>query len=368
MTGCEGNVQQATGSQGRLSPRSRDVYIRMKRLRSHESDSAEDTAPPRLRICLDNRGDANSVVRRALGVVPSPSSALLSKEQNPCTLHFRLLSKVGISASERAEPRDTHKKVVPTPTPLLSVERLWNLTGCLVMDCTAEERKWEPNSLPMREKNDRKINGNALSTRGAEDWLLYILDKEVAADEDEPKEQKEEEGAVDEEFGFDDLVITKPEADGGAVTPAFCLGRYRAHRKRCRDDTTPEYILSLGPHSAEGGGRTDDCEGEISLYDMLRDHGQDLFLLEEDAGCEPELYIYPDHRRDDEYDSNAADFSGNEYPEEKSTSSNASVRTDSEDENDAVRRRKNCYGDLWFDEDYAEASLSSGWSSHDSGF
>ncbi|EKG04121.1 hypothetical protein TCSYLVIO_004822 [Trypanosoma cruzi] len=368
MTGCEGNVQQATGSQGRLSSRSRDVYMRMKRLRSHESGSAEDTAPPRLRICLDNRGDANSVVRRALGVVASPSSTLLRTEQRPCALHFRLLSKVGLSASPTDDPRDTHDEVVPTPTPLLSVERLWNLPGCMVVDCTTEERKWEPNSLPILEKNGRKIDGNTISTRGAEDWLLYILDKDVAAEEDELEEQKEGEGAVDDEFGFDDLIITRPEADGGAVTPNFCSRRYRAHRKRCRDDTTPEYILSLGPQSAEGGGRTDDCEGEISLYAMLRDHGQDPFLLEEDAGCEPELYIYPDHRRDDEYDSNAADFSGNEYPDEQSTSSNASVRTDSEDENNMVRRPKGCYGDLWYDEDYAEASLSSGWSSHDDGY
>lgn len=66
-----------------------------------------------------------------------------------------------------------------------------------------------------------------------------------------------------------------------------------------------------------------------------------------------DLYIYPDHRKDDEYDSNAEDFEGNDYPEDEG---------EDEDENDEYEeeveggenRRKTSFSPSSFNDDFYE--------------
>ncbi|RNF03595.1 hypothetical protein TraAM80_05755 [Trypanosoma rangeli] len=355
-------MQRTTELQGSVSPRPRDVYMRVRRLRSWDCASMGDTAPPRLRIRLENKEDVNSIVGGAGCDAASSTSASLGTEQTPCTLHFRFLPKVGVPVLSVQATRNTHDDVFPSPSLQMSVKRLWNLRGCMVMDCAAVEPKREFNSISTLETEETKVDGQDIAAEAAGEWSLYVLDKEVLEEEDELEAKKEEAAAIDDEFCFDDLTITRTEEGFGVDTSNLSLGIHRMHRKRFRDDESPEYNLSLGLCDAACGDRLD-YEEAPSIYDMLREHGQDCFLMEENAGCDPGLYIYPDHRRDDEYDSNAADFSANEYPEEPSTSSDTTGRTDLEDEEDTMRRRNVRYGNAWYDEGYMEASLSSGWSS-----
>ncbi|RNF06398.1 uncharacterized protein Tco025E_07582 [Trypanosoma conorhini] len=363
MSVCDEDVRRAMELQQLVPSRSRGVYMRVKRLRSWDAAGEEDAAPSRLRIRLEKKDDVKNIVCRALGSVALSPPASLGTEQASCTLHFRLLPKVGVSAPPVHAPSNMHDGVFPAPSPRLSVERLWSLRGCTVMDCAAVERKRGLNSPSILGTEEEKVDRRTTAAEATQKWLLYVLDREAIGEEDELEEENEAATATDDEFCFDDLTITRAQEDGGVDTSEVGVGTCRVRRKRFRDTDAPEYSLLLGPCAAAGDDHPHGCEEALSLFDTLRDHGQDCLLLEEDAGCEPELYIYPDHRRDDEYDSNAADFSANEYPEELSTGSDTTGRTDSEERNGTARRRHGRYGSVWYDEGYTEASLSSGWNS-----
>lgn len=56
---------------------------------------------------------------------------------------------------------------------------------------------------------------------------------------------------------------------------------------------------------------------EDPMASLLYSEEEDGDGLRRDKKYLQDLYFYPDHRKDDEYDSNAEDFEGNDYPEEE---------------------------------------------------
>ncbi|KEG14714.1 hypothetical protein DQ04_00331070 [Trypanosoma grayi] len=381
-------VQRRVGLARGVPPRVRDVYMRVKRLRGTDDDDDKNgssnnnigdvSAPPLLRIRLDEDSASSDSMRALLGDASEMLCASGEGHQHPqlqqsSALHFRLLTKEGNAAPQ--EPATTKARIAVTPptTPVLFVERVWDLRGCVVMDCAAVEQKQGTlGSVADVVASEGGGGGPAEGSEGK--WPLYILDRESVTLRG--KEDEEEVVVVvddEDEFGFDNLHITLPEEDEATLLSTGCSCQVgRTQRKRPREvEEAPEYILSsaLQDGGVNWAGRSEDAvETEAALYDMLHDYGQNCFLLEDDASCDPELYLYPDHRKDDEYDSNAADFSGNEYPEEPSTSSNSSKGSstcmESEFYEDSeVRHHRRRTKDLWCEDGYNEAPLGSGWDS-----
>ncbi|ORC90457.1 uncharacterized protein TM35_000082550 [Trypanosoma theileri] len=370
---------------------SRGVYMRVKRLRFDNDGDDKDVAPSLLRVRIgDGKSmDVSGSMRDEKGslshnIPDTPSLTELG--QQPCTLHFRLLNKAGDFISSEQETQSARRTTVSSPTPVLSIERVWDLRGCVVMDCTAGGSSQTDTGAPEKKESGDPVGG-AVALEDSNVWSLYVLDsRHVDDNESEQKKEKvememKEEEEEEDEFGFDDLVVTKPndsdeEENDVAIhndNKAFVYGSkfvsHRIKRKRDQDEIVPDFILSMGmqPHDGEVCNHDTSPEDAALLYEMLRDHGQTCFLLEEDNGCEPELYLYPDHRKDDEYDSNAADFSGNEYPEEPSENNSSFVDSEYTDYDDE-RHYKRRQGDLWYEESYREGSLSSGWNSCDDNY
>ncbi|KAH9578170.1 hypothetical protein LSM04_006725 [Trypanosoma melophagium] len=377
-------------------PRSRGVYMRVKRLRFDDNRDDKDVAPPLLRVRLDDGTSSGSSSEKGSlshDVLSTPSLTALA--QQSCTLQFRLLSKVGDgTCGGGREAPSTQRTAVSSSTPVLSVERVWDLRGCVVMDCCTAAGSSLTDMAASAQKNSGVAIGSAAALKDSKAWSLYVLDNRHVDDNEDKQEEKEEDVEVEmreeDEFGFDDLVVTRPndsdndndECDDIAINndkKTFAYANkhvsHRVKRKRQWDETVPDYILSMGiqPWDGEGCNFDTSPEDEALIYEMLRDHGQNCFFLEEENGCERELYVYPDHRKDDEYDSNAADFSGNEYPEEPSESNTSVIGSecseyDDDDDDDDKRHYKRRQGDLWYEESYRETSLSSGWNSCDDGY
>lgn len=121
------------------------------------------------------------------------------------------------------------------------------------------------------------------------------------------------------------------------------------------------------------GAVEEDATG--TTWAMLRAY--DAQLCVESAGeATADLYCYPDHRKDDEYDSNAEDFSGNDYPDDADDGGGDdddgydgrgygdASSLSSTGRHDRRGRGTAAYG-MFCEENYSERSLSSGWSSDD---
>lgn len=121
------------------------------------------------------------------------------------------------------------------------------------------------------------------------------------------------------------------------------------------------------PSASRWGAVEADVAG--ATWAMLQAHDEALCVENADEVA-ADLYCYPDHRKDDEYDSNAEDFSGNDYPDDADDAD-----ATEHDGSDSSTGRQRCHGygrsyegyGMFCEEGYSERSLSSGWGSGDEG-
>ncbi|CCW66128.1 unnamed protein product [Phytomonas sp. Hart1] len=181
--------------------------------------------------------------------------------------------------------------------------------------------------------------------------------------------------ALNDEFDFDELTVS--EKTQPALHPIKQVG------KRLRDAKDSMHTFFLVPprrarlDEGEGDANTPStwpliCEESDSiLLDCI--HGyEDLvsFVLEGSGAAREDLYCCADHRKDDEYDSNAEDFSGNDYPESEcfdnsmsDMDSHSTTQKDSEFGQDyRPSRLRTNYG-IFCEPDYIENCLGEGWES-----
>ncbi|KAG8347375.1 hypothetical protein ERJ75_001536700 [Trypanosoma vivax] len=286
------------------------VYMRLKRPRcsDHDYTTVEEAGPLSLRVRLESpiKGDGTAMSKLASHV----GECGASRRQQ--TLLFHLLRK-----AEQGSIPETRQVVegasAVSSASALSVRRIWDLRRCVVLDCAA---------LDTEEKfptEDSASSDTHPGSSGKSDWLLYMLDRSGATME------VENEAHEADEFSFDDLYVTPLTEEMGIMNTASTRS-VQGHRKRLREEMEPHFVLSIEGALVMDGETKYKCPDEyavgssaLEICSMLREHGQDCFFLDEGDGFDPELYLYPDHRKDDEYDSNAADCSANEYPEESSS-------------------------------------------------
>lgn len=362
---------------------SQGIIMRIKRSRCTASESGELVAPPLLRVRLDSsRGvrvgcDAsNNTKNDALDAPPTPrASGSVEDECQRRVLFFRLLERGACGAAGDDKTYALANSAVLPSNTALSVERVWDAQGNLVMDCQVVGKKsGEVGVVPVSSiVGDVLVGpGDSVAIDSEGSWSVYILDKGAAADA--VGEVNEEEGdknmKEDDVFGFGNLRIT--DDDDGESTAISCVKPYfafRSERKRHREGTYHDYVLSFGESLANRSVAVN--KAELLLYDALQKNYDD-FLLDEQGAIDPELYLYPDHRKDDEYDSNAADFSANEYPDE--TSSSNSIRTDGMStagtyDDERCHRPRGVWGSSGFcgDSDVGDP-LGSSWNDTDDGY
>ncbi|CCW63039.1 unnamed protein product [Phytomonas sp. EM1] len=179
-----------------------------------------------------------------------------------------------------------------------------------------------------------------------------------------------------DEFDFDKLTIS--ERPLPAIHPIRQIG------KRPRDASGSVHTFFLVPSRRarpDGGGVDAEapssswppiCEDhDNTLLDCIHGYGDFApFVLESSGAAQEDLYCCADHRKDDEYDSNAEDFSANDYPEtEQLDNSMPDIDDDCTAHEDnafseicRASRRCTDYG-VFCEPDYLETSLGEGWES-----
>nr|CCC94124.1 conserved hypothetical protein [Trypanosoma congolense IL3000] len=373
-------VMEEVGPKVLSMPRPLAVFMRLKRPRCDGSGDVERMVPPKLRVRIGGNGaetvgrEAETFVSDLVSFKPSGSGVLPTEErQSQRSFCFnRVTNDLFNAKDERVLPcidgPPSTSAAVAAGNDTLVVERVWNVRGCVVMDCTMVGSEL---SAPPAEAVDPcdscLVDRRALLDGCEGDWPVYVLDKNSSPTREE---WKTEVASVDEEqddFGFDDLHISQD--GGGLSTPLTTSGpcaSCRPQRKRVREMEGPHYILSLSQSLC--GSHVSESEAIRSLQNLLQGFRDD-FLLDDNKGFDPELYMYPDHRKDDEYDSNAADLSANEYPDESSSVDTASDMSVDDEGRCDTRAAGSCL--LYYDDygqTYEKDSFYHGWCSSDDGY
>ncbi|CAG9580566.1 conserved hypothetical protein [Leishmania major strain Friedlin] len=172
-----------------------------------------------------------------------------------------------------------------------------------------------------------------------------------------------------------------------AITKDDLIGRTRSSLKRGRveeDEDLPCYFLAPRRRSCSVGGHNSadadsvlaspsrwgavETDADGAMWRLLQEYDE-LLCVEAIGDATEDLYCYPDHRKDDEFDSNAEDFSGNDYPDDADERSGESAeRAEEEASGFSTERRggrvasHSTYG-MFCEEGYSERSLSSVWNS-----
>ncbi|KPA76853.1 hypothetical protein ABB37_07651 [Leptomonas pyrrhocoris] len=193
---------------------------------------------------------------------------------------------------------------------------------------------------------------------------LYVLD--TRASERQAMEEAFGEFAVtdDTPAGYDAVKRARDTTDDVAdvyLAPVRRLSRGQDHATAPQAEEVAPSISCWGPVEEDVAGTT---------WEMLQAY-EELLCVESGGEGAADLYCYPDHRKDDEYDSNAEDFSGNDYPNDADEGSERSSSGGEGEGSESStwrrgRRGHGCaaYG-MFCEEGYRERSLSSGWSSDD---
>ncbi|KPI86869.1 hypothetical protein ABL78_4059 [Leptomonas seymouri] len=245
-------------------------------------------------------------------------------------------SEDAITGNMHAEPVHTH------------VERVTQAGKCFLIECGGGEAE-RPTSPP------------AISLPAAS--ALYVLDPR--ASEREAMEDAFGEFAITDEAPTEcdtskrKRVATDSIADV-YLAPVRRLSLDQDHATAAQTEEAGAFISRWGPVEEDVTGAT---------WKMLL--GYDELLCVESAGeAATDLYCYPDHRKDDEYDSNAEDCSRNDYPNDVDEGSESRSGENGEGSESSTGRRlrhrhgNTAYG-MFCEEGYSEYSLSSGWSDDD---
>ncbi|KAG5469275.1 hypothetical protein LSCM1_02490 [Leishmania martiniquensis] len=308
------------------------VYLKVSRKRGRDGFLEEANPPTHVRVQWDSA---------EMGTLPLVLQPVISSRTR---LVFRRLPRIEMERSTRKgqvpAPRESAKQQAQKSCS--QVERLTATAQCVVIEC------------------DDSLSSADVSAPAME---LFILDSKAT-----------ESDAMVEAFG--EFAITEDDAPGGT--------RVRLKRGRGEEDEQlPCYFLtplrrtsSVGDHSiavtdpASSSSRWGSVEVDEdgAMWKLLQKYDE-VLCLEDRADAMADLYCYPDHRKDDEYDSNAEDFSGNDYPDDADDRSDVSARRSDQEPSDVSTGRprggvasRDTYG-IFCEEDYTERSLSSGWSS-----
>nr|CAJ2479563.1 unnamed protein product [Leishmania braziliensis] len=311
------------------------VYLKVSRKRGRDGFVEEAVSPTRVRVQWDSA---------EMGTPPLILQAALSSRTK---FVFRRLHQIDAERSSRMATRLVPHGATKMHTRLShsQVERLTVAGQCVVIECGDD------------------VSG---ADDGAGTVELFVLDSRAT-----------ERDAMMEAFG--EFAIMEDDLTG-------CSQSSLKHGRGEEDEDLPCYFLrplrrtsSVGDHSTAAedsvlaspspwGAVKADEDGTMRRF--LQEYDE-MLCMEATGDATADLYCYPDHRKDDEYDSNAEDFSGNDYPDEADGRSGESTRrTDEEASNSSTRRQRvyvtsrNTYG-ISCEEEYSERSLSSGWGSDD---
>ncbi|TPP55684.1 hypothetical protein CGC20_11390 [Leishmania donovani] len=311
------------------------VYLKVSRKRCRDG-FVEEAAPPTLvRVQWDSA---------EMGPLPPVLHATLSCRTK---FIFRRLRHLGAEQStgmaKALMPQvSTNRQTRPFRSP---VERVTASGQCVVIECG---------------------DGVSRVDDGAAVVELFTLDSEAT-----------EEDTMVEAFGEfaiteDDLVgCTRSSLKRGRVEEDEDLPCYFLAPRRCTcsvggHSSADANLVSASP--SRWGAVETDADG--AMWRLLQEYDE-LLCVEAIGDATEDLYCYPDHRKDDEFDSNAEDFSGNDYPDDADGRSGESAeRAEDEASGSSTGRRRgrlasrSTYGMLC-EEGYSERSLSSGWNSDD---
>lgn len=335
------------------------LFLRLPRKRPRAVSGRVDTE--------DDEGDLPSLLRlrwdlQDMGASP-PALQALAGPSTTSLVFCRLRGgrdAVG-SHREAATHPEVHHCGKETVDRHASLHRLQTGSQYMVIDCASPAVE-EPTEL----------------------YVLHDSHRESTEGGDRPvKEQGED------DFDFDGLAVSDttvsalcaPSQRGAVLETPF-----KKVEKRQRElETIPTYYLQPVPRKegmpcpllSSTAGPMLSWEQVVEpttvpLWELLQPYEFGVLALTEEeahAECLADRYCYPDHRHDDEFDSNAEDFSGNDYPEDADGPAACDGDDgDSPDETGGrshVGRRSHVYG-LFCEDEYSERALSSGWDTEDS--
>lgn len=306
------------------------VYLKVGRKRGREGFVEEASQSTHVRVRWDTA---------AMGAPPALLHHAFAARTN---LLFRRLRRAGVSTMPAGGPGPAAPQ-----TQARVVERVTLAGPCVVIECG-------------------DVGSSSAATAD-----FFVLDARAT-----------EADALVEAFG--DFAVTeaaplpveasllKRERDADAAeVPCYFLAPQR--RTTRVSDATAAVAAVVESGSSPWGVVGGDADG--TMWRLLQEFDENL-CVEAAGEATVDLYCYPDHRKDDEYDSNAEDFSGNDYPDDADDPS-----ADSEDQRHAecaadvstssTTRRvehqaasRHAYG-MFCEEGYSERSLSSGWGTDD---
>ncbi|GET91754.1 hypothetical protein, conserved [Leishmania tarentolae] len=311
------------------------VYFKLSRKRGRDGFIEEAAPPTHVRV------EWNS---SEMGTLPPVLQASLS-----CRTKYvfrRLCHRETERSTGMAEgllPRvSTKRQTQPSRSP---VERVTVTGQCVVIEC-----------------------GDGLScvNDAAAAVELFVLDPEAT----------ERDALVE---AFDEFAITEDDMCG-CTQSSMKRGRVEEHEDlpcyflapRHRTSSVGDYHSSNADVVLKTPSRWGAVESaeDGTMWRLLQEYDE-LLCVEAVGEATADLYCYPDHRKDDEFDSNAEDFSGNDYPDDADDGSDeCTKRAEDEASNFSTGRERvgvescDTYG-MFYEEGYTERSLSSGWSSDD---
>ncbi|KAK7197275.1 hypothetical protein NESM_000674000 [Novymonas esmeraldas] len=320
------------------------VYLKISRKRARDDVDGEGERPTHVRVEWDSA---------EMGVPPPALHAALASRSKFLFRRLRHAADEAAAVEDAAGNAPLQRQAAPARPPSRSlVERVTVAGQCLVIEC----------GVAAAAGSADRDGGAAVE--------LFVLDARAT-----------ESAAMVDAFG--DFAVTEAEAEdvprGGhkrnrdteaaGELPCYFLAPLR--RTSCEEDHSSAAAgaaVTPSPSSCWGVVRADE---DGSVGQLLREYDEALYM-EGDGEAAADLYCYPDHRKDDEYDSNAEDFSGNDYPndaDDRSAESTGVADAVSSDSSTGRRRRgaalrRNTYG-IFCEDGYSERSLSSGWGSDD---